>query len=228
MKSRIITGIIGISLMTVILTMPPIALIIAMSLVCVAAMLELFTAAEFDLHRGVVAASVAFSALTPFFMLGQSRLPALIAAFVYLSAIILIQIITHKTQPVQNLSFAFAMSLIFPLSFSCISYLRTFSGRDGLFYAVLAIVIPWMCDMGAYFIGTFFGKHKLCPGISPKKTTEGLFGGIAVSVLCAVAVGILYQAVLKASGLGGYLAGGAFGSYVRPLVGFGRFVRLSD
>ncbi len=197
MKSRIITGIIGISLMLVVLTLPPIALIIATSVICAGAVIELLLATHFNLHRSILIASAVFSALTPFFMLGKSRMFALITIFVYLLVMVIIQTATHKTQPVEHTSFAFAMSLIFPLSFSCIAYLRTFNERDGLFYVILAIAIPWMCDMGAYFIGTFFGKHKLCPELSPKKTIEGLIGGIIVSVLSAIVCGLLYQAVLK-------------------------------
>lgn len=39
-------------------------------------------------------------------------------------------------------------------------------------------LITFAHDSGAYFAGNFFGKHKLLPSISPKKTWEGLFGGI--------------------------------------------------
>ncbi len=46
-------------------------------------------------------------------------------------------------------------------------------------YAIWLVIIgSWLSDSGAYFVGTFFGKHKLCPDISPKKTWEGLFGGV--------------------------------------------------
>ncbi len=51
------------------------------------------------------------------------------------------------------------------------------------FYVLLAV--KWG-DAGAYFIGSRFGKHKLCPRISPKKSWEGLLGGILFS--CVVGV----------------------------------------
>jgi phosphatidate cytidylyltransferase len=51
------------------------------------------------------------------------------------------------------------------------------------FYVLLAV--KWG-DAGAYFIGSRFGKHKLCPQISPKKSWEGLFGGILFSCLVGV------------------------------------------
>jgi len=51
------------------------------------------------------------------------------------------------------------------------------------FYLLLAV--KWG-DAGAYFIGSRFGKHRLAPAISPKKSWEGLFGGILFS--CAVGV----------------------------------------
>jgi phosphatidate cytidylyltransferase len=46
-------------------------------------------------------------------------------------------------------------------------------------------------DTGAYYIGTKFGRWKLCPEISPGKTVEGAIGGIAVGSISAVAVALL-------------------------------------
>ena len=67
--------------------------------------------------------------------------------------------------------------------------------QEGLAYVLLPLVISWMSDTGAYFTGYFFGKHKMAPIISPKKTWEGFFGGWAVSVGCAALFGVLYQLI---------------------------------
>jgi len=51
------------------------------------------------------------------------------------------------------------------------------------FWIVLTLAVPWMADSGAYFVGKFLGKHKLCPSVSPKKTIEGSIGGILTTCL---------------------------------------------
>ncbi len=49
-------------------------------------------------------------------------------------------------------------------------------------------LVVWLGDTGAYYVGRRFGKRKLSPQISPKKTVEGLLGGIAASVITAVVI----------------------------------------
>ncbi len=56
----------------------------------------------------------------------------------------------------------------------------------GLTYIFYALFIIWATDSGAYFIGRAIGKTKLWPEISPKKTVEGFFGGIASALAVAV------------------------------------------
>lgn len=56
---------------------------------------------------------------------------------------------------------------------------------------LLALVIIWTADIGAYFVGKRFGRVKLAPRISPGKTWEGVFGGLAAVVFVAVALGWL-------------------------------------
>jgi phosphatidate cytidylyltransferase len=58
----------------------------------------------------------------------------------------------------------------------------------GFAWLVLAIGSVAAADIGAYAVGTLFGKHKLAPGISPKKTWEGFGGGM---VSCLLIVGFL-------------------------------------
>ena len=64
---------------------------------------------------------------------------------------------------------------------------------SGIYLFVLAFVIPWVCDSAAYFVGVFFGKHKLIPEVSPKKTVEGAVGGIIGVVIAAVIFGLVMQ-----------------------------------
>jgi phosphatidate cytidylyltransferase len=59
-----------------------------------------------------------------------------------------------------------------------------------LFYIVLCVS---MTDTCAYFIGKKFGKNKLCPSISPKKTIEGLLGGVILSECFAIALGFVFH-----------------------------------
>ncbi|MEG0247493.1 MAG: phosphatidate cytidylyltransferase [Pseudomonas sp.] len=52
------------------------------------------------------------------------------------------------------------------------------------------MVLVWAADIGAYFSGRAFGKRKLAPQVSPGKSWEGVYGGLAVSLIITLAVGI--------------------------------------
>ncbi|HUP68160.1 MAG TPA: phosphatidate cytidylyltransferase [Sphingomicrobium sp.] len=53
----------------------------------------------------------------------------------------------------------------------------------GLALLVWVFIVTWSTDIGAYFTGRSIGKRKLAPSISPGKTVEGLYGGIAAATL---------------------------------------------
>lgn len=61
------------------------------------------------------------------------------------------------------------------------------STPHGAGWALFALAIAWAADTGAYFVGVRFGRVKLAPRISPGKTREGLAGGLACSLLLALA-----------------------------------------
>lgn len=58
---------------------------------------------------------------------------------------------------------------------------------NGHRWLLVALVIVWAADSGAYFVGRRFGRHKLSPRISPNKTVEGLLGGLAAGLAVGVA-----------------------------------------
>ena len=62
----------------------------------------------------------------------------------------------------------------------------------GLGLAVMALFCTWGADTGAYFAGRLFGRHKLYPKISPGKTVEGVFGGLAAGIGVAFLVRWLF------------------------------------
>lgn len=50
------------------------------------------------------------------------------------------------------------------------------------------LIVVWTCDAGAYYVGKQIGKHALSPRVSPKKTIEGLLGGIFFSIVAATVI----------------------------------------
>ena len=61
------------------------------------------------------------------------------------------------------------------------------STANGHRWLLIALLVIWAADSGAYFAGRHFGKHKLSPRISPNKTIEGLVGGMLASLVIALA-----------------------------------------
>jgi len=59
----------------------------------------------------------------------------------------------------------------------------------GNLYIFLIFIGAFATDTCAYFVGVLFGKHKLCPKISPKKTIEGAIGGEIGTVILMLAFG---------------------------------------
>lgn len=89
----------------------------------------------------------------------------------------------------------FPLHLIFLRDLSCEKY------DSGLGFVVLMFISVILTDIGCYYIGSRFGKHKLAPVISPNKTIEGSLGGAFFALIGAMVIGLYlgtywYQALL--------------------------------
>ncbi len=70
-----------------------------------------------------------------------------------------------------------------------------YDGGNGTHWIFWLLLVVSAGDTGAFYVGTYFGKHKLCPAVSPKKTIEGSLGGFAANVC----IGALYQSFFMPS-----------------------------
>lgn len=88
--------------------------------------------------------------------------------------------------------FANSMLIIYiVLTMACVVFCRI---EMGIASMMLIFVCSWMTDTGAYFVGSFMGKHKLIPHVSPKKTVEGAIGGLVVCMFsCFVYSAIIHS-----------------------------------
>lgn len=62
----------------------------------------------------------------------------------------------------------------------------------GPYWVMFLLVVIWVADSGAYFVGRAWGRNKLAPGVSPGKSVEGVYGGIAASMIPALGFGWLF------------------------------------
>ena len=68
------------------------------------------------------------------------------------------------------------------------SYDYTVHAQLGGWILFLVMLLVWCADSGAYFVGRTLGRHKMLPAVSPKKTVEGLLGGLFLSACVAAYV----------------------------------------
>lgn len=86
----------------------------------------------------------------------------------------------------------------------------------GFWWVIFTLVLIWVNDSGAYFVGRKFGRHKLHQAVSPKKTVEGAIGGILADIIVAslmsfshnlfsIAEGIILGLIIAIAGIIGDL-----------------------
>ena len=98
---------------------------------------------------------------------------------------------TNGQLPFQQVAMAFTAGTLIPFLLSALVRIRIM--ENGVFFIAAPFVMAFLPDTGAYLVGCAFGKHKLCPVISPKKTVEGLFGGFLGGIVGMIAYALVLQ-----------------------------------
>ncbi len=125
--------------------------------------------------------------ITPY--LHHANLAALVAIMVLFFVNMVIYVFTFpKYQGHQVIGSIFAFVYI-PIMISCIYRARFIPA--GKFVYALIFFCSWICDTGAWLFGRLFGKHKMAPILTPKKTIEGAVGGVFCGTLLCFGAAIL-------------------------------------
>lgn len=201
MLKRILTAVIAIPIAILIMFLYDTIIyniaISAVSLIMISEMLMINGCIKFRLPA---LACLAYGAAIPVVMNGELikyRLPTM---YLFLLVMCISLIAYHKTLNFMKFFYMTGSSILITAGMSFMVSILRFSSKHGAVYAVLALSLAWFADSGAYFAGTLFGKHKLCPEISPKKTVEGLIGGMLTNGLIAIIFSFVYVQVMEMRG----------------------------
>ena len=187
LKQRIITAVIGISLLILLIWFgdPWFSLLIAV--VVLISILEFYRmTAEFDKRCPLTYFGLLWAlavALSPHYR-STKLLPVIMVAAVVIS---LVWLLFHSPREKAFHNWAWMVAGVIYVGWM-LSYwidLHLGYGRDWVY---LAMFTSFANDTGAFFIGTKWGKHKLASAISPGKTWEGAIGGLLSAVVGAIAI----------------------------------------
>lgn len=125
----------------------------------------------------------------------------------------------NKTLPIGEAGILFTSFVYINAAFSSAVYIRDVA-ENGRFLLILPFIVAWMTDTMAYFSGRLFGKHKLIPAVSPKKTIEGAIGGTIFGAITIVVFAFVVERFMDPDGVIGanYIALTICG-VIMPIVG---------
>ena len=159
----------------------------AVSLIGVMELLRIYGLTKKGLGYAAYGATVFYYALL-YFDLHQFILP-LIA--VYMLVILAIYVLTYPNYKDKEIMAAFFAFVYVGVMLSYVYLIRDM--KHGLILVLLIFVSSWGNDTCAYLVGRAIGKHKMSPILSPKKSIEGLIGGIVGAGILGVVFGLIYN-----------------------------------
>ena len=126
------------------------------------------------------------------FSFTQVTLPVLLSAMLYLLAVM---VFSKNKITVEDIAVSGFMAAYITAAFASVLFLRDSTG--GAYTYLLVFIGAWVTDIFAYFCGMLFGKHKLIPEVSPKKTVEGSICGTLFCGVSFILYGILIDSMIE-------------------------------
>ncbi len=199
MKTRVISSLIGLVVLILVLLMfHTIVLNVAVAVISLIAVFELLCATGCRQYRVLFILAMTFAALVPFFPVRFVAQNLMVICYIYVLAVLLLLLKTHEQLHIEQVAISVMCSLLVPFSLTTLVYQRDSHGAIlGIFYVLVSLGGAWLSDTGAYFAGRAFGRHKLAPQISPKKTVEGAIGGAVFAAFTMLFVAWLYSLMVS-------------------------------
>lgn len=193
MKERVISAFMVMGIIGTIVVLSlffPICIDIFVALVCTACIFEFCKAVKtlniFQISIPSILFSIAYPMLLSY---GISHIICYVYAIIMLSVIVFF----HTKISFKDFAYTFSMTIIITLALTSIVFLKAVDVAHSTMFLTMSMATPWLGDAGAYFVGVFTGKHKLCPNISPKKTIEGAVGGVIICIITSCTAIFLFE-----------------------------------
>ena len=183
MKTRIIAGLaLLFPLLIMVVALPKVISAIVCGVAAAIGAWELLTQTGFVTHPRLVAyAAVSAFAVSIWSFAGQSQAWFTLLTVAVFCAFFGEMMASHVKLTFDKIAICLVAALVLPYLLT--SLVRIHGMRLGRHFIIVPFAMAFLPDTGAYFAGKYFGKHKLAPVISPKKTIEGVVGGTAAGIL---------------------------------------------
>ncbi len=182
-KMRVLTSVIGIPILIAAFLAPYAVLFAVVEICSLISLHEFFGAVGLRKDLDLSIMGYIGGALIPFSSFFRP-LDMLTAAFIYIVCLFIMALVSHRRITFTKLALLIFSLIYIPFMLSNILFIR--QTEFGNITVWLVLLGAFTTDTGAFFAGKLFGRNKLCPNISPKKTVEGAIGGGVACVLCFI------------------------------------------